>query len=249
MAPTWKTLIVTLALCLAFSSNNIFARFLSVDPVDPRAYLQEPYPNPMGFNRYAYGNNNPYRYVDPDGRIPIVVPLVFIGKEIVGEVFEQTTGIPAPTLKNAGKFAGKQLLKTAKRYMVKPTGLAQNRSLRNLTHQEIQKTFSGKEFLIGIKKVPEFGHVLVFGSGGTNVEVKKDVAFRICPVDKKDLKSMIRETKIGKKLPKKSRDILEDNLMAVCKLTQDYPKIKELDINPFTIVKGHGKVVDARMVF
>lgn len=146
MAPTWKTLIVTLALCLAFFSNNIFARFLSVDPVDPRAYLQEPYPNPMGFNRYAYGNNNPYRYVDPDGRIPIVVPLVFIGKEIVGEVFEQTTGIPAPTLKNAGKFAGKQLLKTAKRYMVKPTGLAQNRSLRNLTHQEIQKTFSGSGF-------------------------------------------------------------------------------------------------------
>ena len=113
----------------------------------------------------------------------------------------------------------------------------------------IQKTILGKEYLLGIKKTREFGHVLVFGSGGTKVEIKKDVAFRICPVDKKEIKSMIKETKIGRRLPKKSKEILEDHLMAVCKLTRLFPKIRELDINPFTIAKAQGKVVDARIVF
>ena len=49
-------------------------RFLAIDPVgfDPQ--------NPQSFNRYAYANNNPYRFVDPDGRqaitafYPILVP-------------------------------------------------------------------------------------------------------------------------------------------------------------------------------
>ena len=41
-------------------------RFLAIDPAgfDPQ--------NPQSFNRYAYANNNPYRYVDPDGRAPKV---------------------------------------------------------------------------------------------------------------------------------------------------------------------------------
>jgi RHS repeat-associated protein len=41
-----------------------FGRFLSIDPAgfDPA--------NPLTFNRYAYANNNPYRFVDPDGRDP-----------------------------------------------------------------------------------------------------------------------------------------------------------------------------------
>ncbi len=62
--------------------------------------------------RYAYANNNPYKYVDPDGRVPLLIPVVvFIAKEVAGEVFERTTGIPAPTIKNAGKYAAKQLVK------------------------------------------------------------------------------------------------------------------------------------------
>tara|TARA_A100001391_G_scaffold175884_1_gene138842 strand:- start:656 stop:1651 length:996 start_codon:yes stop_codon:yes gene_type:complete len=42
-------------------------RFLSVDPVD---FTED---NIFSFNQYAYGNNNPYRYADPDGNSPVDV--------------------------------------------------------------------------------------------------------------------------------------------------------------------------------
>jgi len=46
-------------------------RFMSMDPV---GFVEE---NPMSFNRYAYANNNPYKYVDPDGRAIKLVKAAF----------------------------------------------------------------------------------------------------------------------------------------------------------------------------
>jgi RHS repeat-associated protein len=44
--------------------DPVVGRFISTDPVYDEKSVH-------GFNRYAYANNNPYRYVDPDGRIPV----------------------------------------------------------------------------------------------------------------------------------------------------------------------------------
>ena len=54
----------------ARSYDSRLGRFTGFDPqgVDPN--------NVHSFNRYAYANNNPYRYVDPDGRSPIDVPFL-----------------------------------------------------------------------------------------------------------------------------------------------------------------------------
>lgn len=61
-------------------------RFLSIDPVGFQAS------NPQSFNRYAYVNNNPTTYVDPDGRFPFLIPVViFLGKEIAAEVASRAT--------------------------------------------------------------------------------------------------------------------------------------------------------------
>lgn len=56
-----------LAVALLTSSTVASARFIQVDPapVEPN--------NIHSFNRYAYGNNNPYKYVDPDGRHPLLI--------------------------------------------------------------------------------------------------------------------------------------------------------------------------------
>jgi hypothetical protein len=61
------TLLACLAAGLALFAPLAEARFLSVDPVAPDPHAGR------AFNRYAYANNAPYTYIDPDGRVAIVV--------------------------------------------------------------------------------------------------------------------------------------------------------------------------------
>jgi len=112
-----------------------------------------------------------------------------------------------------------------------------------------QKQLKGKEFLLGIKKTPEFGHSIIFGVGGSGVEQKKDFSFRICPIELNDSEEMIVETVIGKSVSLEEKQILKKEIMKLCELVKKFPEIKELDINPLMIEKYVGYVVDARIVF
>ena len=113
---------------------------------------------------------------------------------------------------------------------------------------------SGTEVIIGMTKDPSFGPVLMFGLGGIFVEVLKDVAFRIVPLDKNDASDMINEIK-GKKLLEGYRgqdpaDIpfLEDMLLKLSGLVDKTDGIAEIDMNPVFAYKQGAVVVDARII-
>lgn len=111
----------------------------------------------------------------------------------------------------------------------------------------IQKQVDGKEFLLGIKKTQEFGHVIAFGAGGIYTEKLKDTSFRICPFNKSEARKMIKEVNAARNL--KRINMIEKNLIKLCQLVKKHPKIKELDINPL-IVKGRkANIVDVRIVW
>lgn len=113
---------------------------------------------------------------------------------------------------------------------------------------------AGTEVIIGMTKDPSFGPVLMFGLGGIFVEVLKDVAFRIVPLDKHDASEMIGEIK-GKQLLEGYRgqdpaDIpcLEEMLLKLSELVDKTEKIAEIDMNPVLAYKQGAVVVDARII-
>lgn len=112
----------------------------------------------------------------------------------------------------------------------------------------IQEMLFGKEIVIGIKNTPEFGHTIMFGKGGTNVEKEKDVSFRIFPLKEKDINELIKDVKFSNTLSKKEINNIVETLNKIQKLIKKYPKIEELDINPLIVNDEEYMVADARLV-
>lgn len=130
--------------------------------------------------------------------------------------------------------------------------LEEFKKMKNISGSEgviIQEQIIGREFLLGIKKTPDFGHIFVFGSGGSSVEKDKDVSFRVYPVGKDDIKEMFVETKIFNSMNQEEKELVLKTLLKFNSLVKKFPKILELDINPLMIDNHQALIVDARIVF
>src|SRR6266542_3740152 len=96
----------------------------------------------------------------------------------------------------------------------------------------------GTEVIVGMSKDPQFGPVMMFGLGGILVEVLKDVAFRIVPLEPKDAREMVREIKGFPVLegargqPPADVAALENLILKLSDFIEDHPEIEELDLNP-----------------
>jgi acyl-CoA synthetase (NDP forming) len=94
----------------------------------------------------------------------------------------------------------------------------------------------------------------MFGLGGVLVEVLKDVAFRVVPINERDARQMIHEIK-GYPLLEGYRgqdpaDVakLEQLLLKVSSFVEQHPEVAELDLNPVFAYKDDAMAVDARIV-
>jgi acyl-CoA synthetase (NDP forming) len=114
---------------------------------------------------------------------------------------------------------------------------------------------NGTELIIGAKTDPQFGPVIMFGLGGIFVEVIKDVAFRLAPVDRKEVQQMISETKSCRILQgvrghkPANMKAIEDLLLSVSKMMWlNQKRIKELDLNPVFADEKKCTAVDLRVM-
>jgi acetyltransferase len=113
----------------------------------------------------------------------------------------------------------------------------------------------GKELLLGLKKEPNLGTLLVFGLGGIYVETWKDVTMRFVPLETTDIDEMVREIKSYALLEGVRGETGIDMLYLkelIAKLAQfalDFPEVAELDINPLLAFpkSDHFRVLDARI--
>lgn len=117
----------------------------------------------------------------------------------------------------------------------------------------IGEMVKGTEVIIGLKRDPQFGAVVMLGLGGIYTEIFKDVVFRVAPFSREEAMRMISELKIYPLLTgargAKPLDIaaLADLLVKFAIFAQANPRIKEIDFNPVMVLERGVKIVDTRM--
>jgi acetyltransferase len=114
----------------------------------------------------------------------------------------------------------------------------------------------GEEVIVGLKRDPGFGPLLMFGMGGVFVELFKDVAFRVAPLTREDAEAMVKETKAFNLLNGwrggmvYDLEAIYDVILRLSKLAEDFPQIEEIEINPLRVYpQGEGALaLDCRMI-
>lgn len=110
------------------------------------------------------------------------------------------------------------------------------------------------ELLIGAKKDPIFGPVIVFGMGGVLVELLKDTNMGLPPLNMALAKRIMEKTKAFRLLegyrgmPKVNMEVIQFLLVKFSYLLMDFPEIREIDINPFAVDEKGGFALDAHIV-
>ena len=99
----------------------------------------------------------------------------------------------------------------------------------------------GKEVILGMNRDPCFGPLMMFGMGGTMVEVLKDISFYPAPLTAEEAKQMLMNTKTYKMLKgvrgQEGLDIdaIAEGLQRLSQLVTEFPQIQEMDINPYVV--------------
>jgi acetate---CoA ligase (ADP-forming) len=111
----------------------------------------------------------------------------------------------------------------------------------------------GTEVIVGVTQDSTFGPLIVYGSGGTLVELLADVAFRLCPLTDVDASRMLDEVKGTALLrgyrgaPRGDENAVKDLLLRVSAMVEKCPDIREMDLNPVKVLPEGVRVVDVRI--
>lgn len=114
----------------------------------------------------------------------------------------------------------------------------------------------GQELILGGRQDPQFGPVVLVGLGGIFVEIFEEVQVRVAPISRQEALGMIDGLR-GAQILKGARghkpaDIqaIADALLHLSQLLQDFPEIKEIDINPLRVFHENEGccALDARMI-
>jgi len=125
--------------------------------------------------------------------------------------------------------------------------------IEGITVERMHSSNFGRELMVGVIRDPVFGPVISFGSGGTSVEVLRDRAVALPPLNEIIIESMIAKTRVAKMLkrfrnmPAIDEQALEQVLLRVSEMVCELPQIREMDINPLIVDERGLVAVDARI--
>jgi acetyltransferase len=125
--------------------------------------------------------------------------------------------------------------------------------IQGFTVQPMIRRPRAHELILGMSVDATFGPLLMFGTGGTAVEVLRDTAHALPPLDLKLARDLMRQTRVWHLLqgyrdcPAANIDAIAQALVRLSSLVAHHPEIREIDINPL-LADGDGVIaLDARI--
>ncbi len=160
---------------------------------------------------------------------------------VEGQVHKTESGLVKLGLQNADQ------LKSAYRKMLRLKTRPQSFLVQPMLKGDL-------ELIAGVVRDLQFGPAVMLGLGGVQAEVYKDVAFRLAPLNQKEVFSMVSDLR-GQALLKGYRGSKPVNMESLANwliklgwLALKFEKIQEIDVNPLLIVEGEPVAVDATIV-
>ena len=111
-----------------------------------------------------------------------------------------------------------------------------------------------REFMIGMKRDPLFGPVIIFGVGGIFAEAHKDIALGVTPLEDRDIEDMLAGIRASvllddfRGLPPVDRASLAGSIRALARIAEDHPAVTEIDVNPLIVEGATPVAADALVI-
>ena len=132
--------------------------------------------------------------------------------------------------------------------------LAPEARINGVTVQKMVKARRGREIYVGLVTDEPFGPVIVFGAGGTMIELMNDRAMELPPLNQFLARRLIERSRVAETLVEwrgasaVDMEALEQVLLRVSEMVCELPQLREMDINPIIVDESGAVAVDARIV-
>ncbi|MEY2687317.1 MAG: hypothetical protein RL375_1515 [Pseudomonadota bacterium] len=126
--------------------------------------------------------------------------------------------------------------------------------INGVTVQKMARSRRGREIYIGLVTDDPFGPVIVFGAGGTMIELIHDRAMELPPLNQFLARRLIERSRVAETLVEwrgasaVDMDAIEQVLLRVSEMVCELPQLREMDINPLIVDESGAVAVDARIV-
>jgi acetyltransferase len=149
---------------------------------------------------------------------------------------------------------GASALHTYNDMVERVTRLQPSARINGVTVQKMAPARRGREIYVGLVTDDPFGPVIVFGAGGTMIELINDRAMELPPLNQFLARHLIERSRVAETLAEwrgasaVDMDALEQVLLRVSEMVCELPQLREMDINPIIVDESGAVAVDARIV-
>jgi acetyltransferase len=233
-----------------YDRNELRKKYL--EQVFPKAKILNEDDSKMLVNDYGIDTTHPFPAYNEDEAVEIARKK---GYPVVLKIYSPDITHKSDVGGVALNIKDDEMVRATFRNMVKTAAEKRpDAKIEGCTVQRMVDTKDAVELILGTKKDPTFGTVMLVGMGGTSAELFKDKRLEFPPLNESLAQQMLESLQIYPLLEgyrgatRKNIEKLVEVLIRMSYLAADYPEIKELDINPLIVTPRDVIALDARIV-